>query len=161
MLFNSKPLLLLKHSKKLIMRNSLYFIVGLALIISAACQPNAAPKHSHYVLTTQFETSNEEHTTAAVLIPDTVQVMDPLQAYSMGVQRYAAGLLYVHQHLPKNAVQLQGIQIKKEDGTPIQELTTQAQRDSILMDFLKFARKSSIPYYEHVKLFESDIMSIR
>jgi hypothetical protein len=151
----------MKHPLSMI-KNTVWLLC-LAVGLLMSCQSSTPSSAARYVLSTQYETalSEEELNNATALKPDTIRVHDPVQAYSMGVQRYAAGMLFIHQHLPKDAVQLQGIQINREDGTPINELTTQAQRDSVIMDFLKFARKSTIPYYEHVKLFETDMMRIR
>jgi len=140
-----------------------FFFGLLAVITLVGCTSSRTNSVSKFVLSTQFDSSLPAGETqkAVVLLPDTIEVQDPIKAYSMGIQRYAAGLLFVHQYLPEDKVILKGIKIVREDGTPITELTTQAQRDSIIMDFLKFARKSTIPYYEHVKLFETDMMGVR
>lgn len=94
-----------------------------------------------------------------IFMPDTVEASSDIHAYAKGVQRYAAAWLYLGQE--ELADTLSGLQIQALQGEDIKGRISQEQRDSVIMDFIKFARRSSIPYHEHVKDFDLKMMKIR
>lgn len=91
---------------------------------------------------------------------DTVTAPSPLAAYSKGVQRYAATLMHIQQ-FPDSIKSLVGLNVKDEQGNDIKPSIPQNQRDSVIMNFIQFARRSNIPYYERVKDFELKLMTAR
>ena len=91
---------------------------------------------------------------------DTVTAPSPLAAYSKGVQRYAATLMHIQQ-FPDSIKSVVGLNVKDEQGNDIKPSIPQNQRDSVIMNFIQFARRSNIPYYERVKDFELKLMTAR
>ncbi len=91
---------------------------------------------------------------------DTVEVPSALAAYAKGVQKYAAVLMHVEQ-FPDSIKEVKGLSILDNQGTDVVPTVPQHQRDSIIMHFIQFARRSDIPYYERVKDFELKLMKAR
>lgn len=91
---------------------------------------------------------------------DTVDASSPLAAYSKGVQRYAAMLMHIQQ-FPDSISGLKGLTVRDEAGNNVVPAIPTAQRDSIIMNFIQFARRSDIPYYDRVKDFELKMMTAR
>lgn len=91
---------------------------------------------------------------------DTVEVGSPLTAYRMGIQKYAAVLMHVAQ-FPDSIKEVKALQIFNEAGEDVLPTVPQAQRDSVIMNFIQFARGSDIPYYDRVKDFELKLMKAR
>ncbi|PPL04423.1 hypothetical protein [Parapedobacter indicus] len=91
---------------------------------------------------------------------DTVDASSSLTAYSKGIQRYAAMLMHIQQ-FPDSINGLKGLMVRDGKGNDIVAAIPQTQRDSIIMNFIQFARRSDIPYYERVKDFELKLMTAR
>lgn len=91
---------------------------------------------------------------------DTVDASSSLTAYSKGIQRYAAMLMHIQQ-FPDSISGLKGLMVRDDQGTNIVPAIPQTQRDSVIMNFIQFARRSNIPYYERVKDFELKLMTAR
>src|SRR5690606_9957417 len=91
---------------------------------------------------------------------DTVDAPSPLAAYSKGVQRYAAMLMHIQQ-FPDSIRGLKSLMVKDADGQDVIPTLPTAQRDSVIMNFIQFARRSNIPYYDRVKDFELKMMTAR
>ncbi len=91
---------------------------------------------------------------------DTVEVPSILAAYSKGIQKYAAVLMHVEQ-FPDSIKGVKGLSILDNQGNDIVPTVPQHQRDSIIMHFIQFARRSDIPYYDRVKDFELKLMKAR
>ncbi|MFC3199730.1 hypothetical protein ACFOET_19080 [Parapedobacter deserti] len=91
---------------------------------------------------------------------DTVTAPSPLEAYSKGVQRYAALLMHIQQ-FPDSIKAVKELNVRDEQGNDIKQSISQKQRDSVIMNFIQFARRSTIPYYERVKDFELKLMTAR
>lgn len=91
---------------------------------------------------------------------DTVEVPSALAAYSKGIQKYASVLMHVEQ-FPDSIKGVKGLSILDDQGKDVVSTVPQHQRDSIIMNFLQFARRSDIPYYDRVKDFELKLMKAR
>lgn len=92
---------------------------------------------------------------------DTVQASSVLDAYSKGIQKYAATLLDVHRNGEETRVDGGKLTVFDGQGANIIDGLSQTQRDSVVMNFIHFARRATIPYYEHVKDFELKVMAVR
>lgn len=92
---------------------------------------------------------------------DTIDAGSALAAYSKGVQKYAAVLLDIHRHNKLVKTAAGTLEILDENTQNVVPELPREKRDSVIMNFIQFARKSSIPYYEHVKDFELKMMGIR
>ena len=95
-----------------------------------------------------------------IVIADTVDAPSSLVAYSKGVQRYAAMLMEIQQ-FPDSIRGLKSLMVKDAEGQNIVPTLPATQRDSVLMNFIQFARRSDIPYYDRVKDFELKMMTAR
>ncbi|MEC3878890.1 hypothetical protein [Parapedobacter sp. 10938] len=91
---------------------------------------------------------------------DTVEVPTALAAYSKGIQKYAAVLMHVEQ-FPDSIKEVKALSILDDQGNDIVPSVPQHQRDSVIMHFIQFARRSNIPYYDRVKDFELKLMKAR
>lgn len=91
---------------------------------------------------------------------DTVTAPSALEAYSKGVQRYAAMLMHIQQ-FPDSIRSVVALNVKDEQGNDVKQSISQAQRDSVIMNFIQFARRSTIPYHDRVKDFELKLMTAR
>ena len=127
-----------------------------------ACQGNKKDTNKPYVLAIPVETYSKKGSDAVVekIETDTVQVPSALAAYSKGIQKYAAVLMHIEQ-FPDSIKGAKGINIFDKQGHDIVPTVPQHQRDSIIMNFIQFARRSDIPYYERVKDFELKLMLAR
>lgn len=138
-----------------------YVLVGLALV---GCGNDRKASEQRYVLSIglEFVGKGKAATDGVVrfMDVDTVTAASPLVAYSKGVQRYAAMLMHIQQ-FPDSIRSLKGLMVKDDQGNDIRQEIPQAQRDSVIMSFIQFARRSNIPYYERVKDFELNMMTVR
>src|SRR3546814_1678771 len=91
---------------------------------------------------------------------DTVEVLSASAAYSKGIQKYAAVLMHVEQ-FPDSIKEVKDLSILDDQGQDVVPTVPQHQRDSIIMHFIQFARRSDIPYYDRVKDFELKLMKAR
>ncbi len=134
------------------------------LLVAAlcACTGNKETGAKPYVLAITVETYAKKGSDALVekLETDTVTVSSPLAAYSKGVQKYAAVLMHVEQ-FPDSVKGVSGLKIMDEKGSDVVPSVPQNQRDSVIMNFIQFARRSNIPYYDRVKDFELKLMKAR
>lgn len=103
----------------------------------------------------------EKYKECTALTPDTLRDVNPIQIYNKAVQRYASALLCAHSTEKKSDFNFSGISITDPEGKTVNLPISQEQRDSVLMEFIKFARSSDIPYHETVKNFELKMMSLR
>ena len=134
----------------------------IALVITfCACQGNGDGTKP-YILLIPVDTYVSKGGDAVVekIESDTVQVPSALAAYSKGVQKYAAVLMHVEQ-FPDSIKEVKGLRILDAQGEDIVSAVPQQQRDSIIMHFIQFARRSDIPYYDRVKDFELKLMKVR
>lgn len=134
----------------------------IALVIAfCACQGNGDGTKP-YILVIPVDTYASKGGDAVVekIESDTVKVPSPLAAYSKGVQKYAAVLMHVEQ-FPDSIKEVKGLRILDGQGENVVSAVPQQQRDSIIMHFIQFARRSDIPYYDRVKDFELKLMKVR
>lgn len=151
----------MKHRKK-IWNVWVFGIFSFGAAFLSSCQaPDDTTATTSYILAVQPQPLKNQYPDGVALFPDTVQESDPIRIYGMAVQRFAAALLFVHQTDPKKGLPLDGIAILDQQGQPASLGLSQEQKDSVIMDFIKFSRRSSIPYQETVKDFELKMMKIR
>lgn len=133
-----------------------------ALIALCACSGNKEGANKPYVLAITVEAYERKGSDAVIekLETDTVAVSSALAAYSKGIQKYAAVLMHIQQ-FPDSIKDVAGITIRDEQGNNVVPTIPQTQRDSVIMNFIQFARRSDIPYYERVKDFELKLMTAR
>ena len=62
---------------------------------------------------------------------------------------------------PDSIKGVKGLNVLDDKGQNVVPLVPQEQRDSIIMHFIQFARRSDIPYYDRVKDFELKLMKVR
>jgi len=131
-------------------------------IIFYGCQGNGNHANKPYILVIPVEVYVAKGADAVVekIESDTVEVPTALAAYSKGIQKYAAVLMHVAQ-FPDSIKEVKGLRILDDKGTDIGPTIPQNQRDSIIMHFIQFARRSDIPYYDRVKDFELKLMKVR
>lgn len=92
---------------------------------------------------------------------DTVDADSHIHAFSKGVQKYAHTLMRFHREEKLGSLRSADLQVLDRDGKDIVPTLTQTQRDSVLMEFIQFSRRSNIPYHDIVKDFELKVMEIR
>lgn len=137
-------------------------IAIILLTVLCACQGNQKNNNRSYVLVIPVETYSKKGSDIMVekIETDTVEVPSALAAYSKGIQKYAAVLMHVEQ-FPDSVKRVKGINIWDDQGNDVVPAIPQHQRDSIIMNFIQFARRSDIPYYDRVKDFELKLMLAR
>lgn len=130
--------------------------------VLCSCESGNKETIKPYVLAIEVETYDKKgkDVIVAKTETDTVMVGSALAAYSKGVQKYAAVLMHIQQ-FPDSVKGTKGMKIWDEQGNDLVPSIPQNQRDSVLMNFIQFARRSSIPYYERVKDFELKLMTAR
>jgi len=138
----------------------LVFIIG--SIWCAACGQGKQNDDGSYVLSVTVEAYEEKNQNNVVqrFETDTIFAPSAVAAYSKGIQKYASVLMHVEQ-FPDSIKGATGLNIYNSRGEEIAGTIPQPQRDSIIMDFIQFARRSSIPYYDRVKDFELKLMKAR
>ncbi len=138
-----------------------WMVMGLAAGLFA-CNDGKKNTEGRYVLAVEVETYERKGADALVekLETDTVSAPSPLGAYSKGVQKFASVLMHIQQ-FPDSIKGTAGLRILDEKGQDVLPSIPQHQRDSTIMNFIQFARRSTIPYYERVKDFELKLMTIR
>ncbi len=136
--------------------------VIILLTLLCACQGNQKGTNKPYVLAIPVEVYSKKGSDTVVekMETDTVEVPSALAAYSKGVQKYAAVLMHV-ERFPDSIKGVKGINIWDEQGHDVVPSVPQHLRDSVIMNFIQFARRSDIPYYERVKDFELKLMMAR
>lgn len=135
-----------------------FFFAGLWLV---ACGPQKREDESYVLsVTVQAYDGKEETTTVDRFEKDTVLATSALAAYNKGIQKYAAVLMHIQQ-FPDSIAGVNGLEIYNSEGQEVISTIPQTQRDSIIMNFIQFARRSTIPYYERVKDFELKLMTAR
>jgi len=138
---------------------------GLLIILIAvvcACQGNRKQANKPYILVVPVEAYVKKGSDAVVekIESDTVEVSSALAAYSKGIQKYAAVLMHISQ-FPDSIKGTKAIKIWDGEGNDVVSDIPQHQRDSVIMHFIQFARRSDIPYYDRVKDFELKLMIAR
>ncbi len=138
------------------------YIILLLFAVLCACNGKNENINKPYVLAIGVETYEKKGSDAVVeqVETDTVVVNSALAAYSKGVQKYAAVLMHIQQ-FPDSVKGTKGMRIWDEKGNDVVPAIPQNQRDSVIMNFIQFARRSTIPYYERVKDFELKLMAAR
>lgn len=144
------------------MNKGVLFLLCAALL---GCDGNDKNEHRPYELIVAVELtgggkSGGPNEIIQMVAADTVDAPSPLGAYSKGVQRYAAMLMHIQQ-FPDSITGLKGLTVRDEAGNDIVPTLPAAQRDSVIMNFIQFARRSDIPYYDRVKDFELKMMTAR
>src|SRR5690606_13160277 len=131
-------------------------------VIFYACQRNGNHANRSYIIAIPVEAYGARGADAVVekIESDTVEAPSALAAYSKGVQKYASVLMHVAQ-FPDSIKEVKDLRILDDGGVDIVSTVPQNQRDSIIMHFIQFARRSDIPYYDRVKDFELKLMKIR
>ena len=129
-------------------------------VLLCCCQGGKDATKYILVIPVKAYPSQGSDTVVEKIESDTVAVPSVLAAYSKGIQKYAAVLMHVAQ-FPDSIAGVQGLRILDNDGKDVAATVPQHQRDSIIMDFIQFARSSDIPYYERVKDFELKLMNAR
>lgn len=131
------------------------------IAVLCACQGNQnTPKPYVLVVPVDVYTAKGTEEVAEKTETDTVEVASPLEAYNKGIQKYAAVLMHVAQ-FPDSVKEVKALRIIDTDGTDVVPAVPQEQRDSVIMNFIQFARRSDIPYYDRVKDFELKLMKAR
>ena len=132
-----------------------------AAAILCACQ-GSQHTDKHYVLLVPVDTYVAKGSDEVVekIETDTVKVGSPLAAYHMGIQKYASVLMHVSQ-FPDSVKEVKALRILNDAGEDVVSSVPQEKRDSIIMNFIRFARSSDIPYYDRVKDFELKLMKVR
>ena len=143
--------------------NKLAFFLFCVVFLSCSGNDKQGNQPYELVIAVELEGGGKPGGPNAIIqmVPaDTVDAPSSLAAYSKGVQRYAAMLMHIQQ-FPDSISGLKGLFVKDADGQDIIPTLPATQRDSVLMDFIQFARRSNIPYYDRVKDFELKMMTIR
>ncbi len=141
----------------------MYKYLLLFLVVAlAACGTGGDQASQSYVLAVEVEAYENKGKGAVVeqVETDTVAANSALTAYSKGIQKYAAVLMHVQQ-FPDSIKATKGLKIWDEQGVDVVPAIPQHQRDSVIMNFIQFARRSTIPYYDRVKDFELKLMNAR
>ena len=139
-----------------------YISLLFAGILLAACGQDK-PKSGSYVLSVTVEAYDGNKNKGAVVErfeTDTVAASSALAAYSKGIQKYAAVLMHIQQ-FPDSIQGTGRLAIYDSNGQDIVSTIPQTQRDSVIMNFIQFARRATIPYYDRVKDFELKLMTAR
>ncbi len=143
------------------MNKGIFFLLCL---IFFGCSGNGKKGNRPYELIVAVELAGsgkaDRPGTIVQIAADTVDASSSLTAYSKGIQRYAAMLMDIQQ-FPDSISGLKGLMVRNEEGNDIVPTISQTQRDSVIMNFIQFARRSDIPYYERVKDFELKLMTAR
>lgn len=148
------------------MKGKWWAIAVLALAVGCS-QGSGDGGAGSYVIEVTLETfeakkSQLKNATGTELIArDTVQASSTQDAYSKGVQKYAAVLLDVHRNGEETRADGGKLAVYGSTDQDIISTLPQTQRDSIVMNFIHFARRATIPYYDHVKDFELKVMAVR
>ncbi|SEL34480.1 hypothetical protein [Parapedobacter koreensis] len=134
----------------------------LLLALLGACHGTEKNVSKSYVLAVAVETYERKGSDAIIekTETDTVEASTALAAYSKGIQKYAAVLMHIQQ-FPDSVKGTKGLKIWDGQGNDIVPTIAQSQRDSVIMNFVQFARRSNIPYYDRVKDFELKLMTAR
>lgn len=140
------------------MKTSIFSILLFLFVLGC---DSRTEQSQNYIIEVQSTNLLTEFPDCSALIPDTLQGNSRIELYNKAVQRYASALLCIHSGKPKSDLNLDGIDVFDIDGNPISLDISQQQKDSVIMEFIKFARSSSIPYHETVKNFELKMMSLR
>jgi|SRR5690606_1628202 len=138
-------------------------ILLLTAVIAALCACNGNqnnPKPYVLVVPVDVYTAKGKGEVAEKVETDTVRVGSPLEAYNKGVQKYASVLMHVSQ-FPDSVKEVKALRILNDAGEDVVSSVPQEKRDSIIMNFIQFARRSDIPYYDRVKDFELKLMKAR
>lgn len=131
------------------------------IAVLCACQGNQhAPKPYVLVVPVDVYTAKGAEEVAEKTETDTVEVSSALEAYNKGIQKYAAVLMHVAQ-FSDSIKEVKALRILDDGGADVVPAVPQEQRDSIIMNFIQFARRSDIPYYDRVKDFELKLMKAR
>jgi len=150
------------------MRKKWWISMFCTALVAGACtgqDQNKGPEA--YVIEVNLQTfeakkSQSKNATGSERIErDTVQAASKADAYSKGVQKYAATLLEVHRNGEETRADEGRLAVFDGTGTNVINELSQTERDSVLMNFIHFARRSNIPYYDHVKDFELKVMAVR
>jgi len=137
------------------------FFIGFVVLLGCSGTEKKVYQSYALVITVELEGTRKSETKDTVHMDvDTVEASDPVAAYSKGVQRYAAMLMHIQQ-FPDSISGLKGLMIRDEAGNDVVPGIPQPKRDSVIMNFIQFARRSSIPYYDRVKDFELKLMTAR
>lgn len=136
------------------------FIILLAGLF--ACNGSKETAEKRYVLDIALDAYAKKGSDALTkeVETDTVAAPTVLAAYSKGIQKYAAVLMHIQQ-FPDSIKGVSGLKILDEQGNNVVPSIPQKQRDSVIMNFIQFARRSDIPYYDRVKDFELKLMTAR
>lgn len=131
-------------------------------ILFAACGPGNRDESGSYILSVTVEAyqGGDRDSIVRQFEKDTVSAPSAVAAYSKGIQKYAAVLMHAEQ-FPDSIQGLNGLNIYNSKGEDIVGTIPQNQRDSVIMNFIQFARRSTIPYYDRVKDFELKLMKAR
>lgn len=139
-----------------------------AVVATASCDSNGQETGSGtYIIEVSLETFEAKRSTLKNAVGkerierDTVGASSALNAFSKGVQKYAAVLLDIHRQGEETRAGSGELIVLDEQGENIINRLSQIQRDSVMMNFIHFARGATIPYYEHVKDFELKVMAVR
>lgn len=150
------------------MQNTWWISMLCAALVAVACAgPEQSTGPEAYVIEVNLQTfdAKKSQSTNGVgserIERDTVQAASEADAYSKGIQKYAATLLDVHRNGEETRSNEGKLAVYNSSGANIIDELSQSQRDSVLMNFIHFARRASIPYYEHVKDFELKVMAVR
>ena len=138
-----------------------YFTFFVVSLWFASCGPKK-PGSATYIISVAVEAQSATDKSSVVeqFERDTITAPSVVEAYNKGVQKYAAVLMHVQQ-FPDSITGVRKLQIFDEKGQEIVSSIPQEQRDSVIMNFIQFARRSAIPYYDRVKDFELKLMTAR
>lgn len=134
------------------------FIISLGAFYSCS---SSKTNDTSFVIQVNKPDLDQDFSDCAALSPDTLRNIQEVEVFNKAVQRYASALLCVHSYKEKSDIEIPGVSIQDAQGNPVSLNITQEQRDSVIMEFIKFARRSEIPYQDKVKNFELKMMSIR
>lgn len=150
------------------MKSNWFVALLFTVIIISACDGNGKDTGAGaYVIEVRLQTfeAKRSHLNNAAgterVERDTVGGASPLDAYSKGLQKYAAVLLDVHRNGEETRASEGELAVFDALGNDIIATIVQEQRDSVMMNFIHFARRATIPYYDHVKDFELKLMAVR
>ncbi|MBK1441051.1 hypothetical protein JHJ32_13710 [Parapedobacter sp. ISTM3] len=137
-------------------------LIVILLALLGACDGTKKDANRPYVLAVTVEAYEKKKSAALIekKETDTVEAANALAAYGKGIQKYAAVLMHIQQ-FPDSIKGTKGLAIFDEQGNDVVPTIPQHQRDSVIMNFIQFARRSTIPYYDRVKDFELKLMSAR